>query len=77
MFKKLYDDIRIQSQYQNTNIEALLNGIKEIRINFIIKALESAISEVFNFETMSGDALDMWGRLLDFSSLQVVEWLGM
>lgn len=67
MFEKLYDDIRIQSQYQNTNIEALLNGIKEIRINFIIKALESAISEVFNFETMSGDALDMWGRLLDFS----------
>lgn len=67
MFEKLYDDIRIQSQYQNTNIEALLNGIKEIRINFIVKALESAISEVFNFETMSGDALDMWGRLLDFS----------
>lgn len=67
MFEKLYDDIRIQSQYQNTNIEALLNGIKEIRINFIVKALESAITEVFNFETMSGDALDMWGRLLDFS----------
>ena len=67
MFEKLYDDIRIQSQYQNTNIEALLNGIKEIRINFIAKALESAVIEVFNFETMSGDALDMWGRLLDFS----------
>ena len=67
MFEALYDDIRIQSQYQNTNIEALLNGIKEIRIKFIVKALESAISEVFNFETMSGDALDMWGRLLDFS----------
>lgn len=67
MFEKLYDDIRIQSQYQNTNIEALLNGIKEIRINFIVKALESAINEVFNFETMSGDALDMWGRLIDFS----------
>ena len=67
MFEALYDDIRIQSQYQNTNIEALLNGIKEIRINFIVKALESAITEVFNFETMSGDALDMWGRLLDFS----------
>ena len=67
MFEALYDDIRIQSQYQNTNIEALLNGIKEIRINFIVKALESAINEVFNFETMSGDALDMWGRLLDFS----------
>lgn len=67
MFENLYNDIRIQSQYQNTNIEALLNGIKEIRINFIVKALESAISEVFNLETMSGDALDMWGRLLDFS----------
>lgn len=67
MFETLYDDIRIQSQYQNTNIESLLNGIKEIRINFIVKALESAISEVFNLETMSGDALDMWGRLLDFS----------
>lgn len=67
MFEALYDDIRIQSQYQSTNIEALLNGIKEIRINFIVKALESAITEVFNFETMSGDALDMWGRLLDFS----------
>lgn len=67
MFETLYDDIRIQSQYQNTNIESLLNGIKEVRINFIVKALESAISEVFNLETMSGDALDMWGRLLDFS----------
>lgn len=67
MFETLYDDLKIQSQYQNTNIEALLNGIKDIRINFIVKALESAINEVFNLETMRGDALDMWGRLLDFS----------
>lgn len=72
MFETLYDDLKIQSQYSNTNIAELLNGIKEIRKKFILRALESAVNEVFNLQTASGDALDMWGRLLNFSRFVLI-----
>lgn len=67
MFDNLFDDIRIQSQYQNTNIETLLNGIKEIRTRFIIKALNSVINDVFDITKANGDVLNMWGNIIGLS----------
>lgn len=67
MFDTLFDDLKIQSQYQNTNTESFLNGIKEIRTFFIIKALNSAVTDVFDITTAKGGALDMWGRIIGLS----------
>ena len=67
MFDALFDDIRIQSQYQNTNIESLLNGIKEIRTRFIIKALNSVINDVLDITKSNGDVLNMWGSIIGLS----------
>lgn len=67
MFDALFDEIRIQSQYQNTNIESLLNGIKEIRTRFIIRALNSVINDVFDITKSNGDVLNMWGNMIGLS----------
>lgn len=63
----IVDNVTIYEQYIGTNIQELLDGELEILNNTIGKAIESIKSQVFDLKTASGDALDMWGRLLNFS----------
>lgn len=60
-------EIVIQDQYRNTNIEILINGILSIREKHRVAALNALRDDVFNLSTAKGDALDLWGRLLNFS----------
>lgn len=67
MFSGIFDFISTQNQYNNTNIEKLLQGIREVKKKHIISALNSLVTECLTLRTAKGDALDMWGRLLHFS----------
>lgn len=57
----------IYEQYLGGNFEALLKGIAEIKAKYLKKAIDTAISDIFDLKTAKGNALDMWGRLLDIS----------
>lgn len=58
--------LEVYHQYENTNIEELLQGIQDIRNKYIQGAVDSFISDVFNLRTAIGDGLDCWGKLLKF-----------
>ena len=62
----MYNQINIQNQYDGTNIAELLNGIKDIRKRYIEQAIYQ-FRRAIDLRTASGDVLDMWGRLLNFS----------
>lgn len=61
-----FSHIEVQNQYRDTNIEELLQGIKAIYEKYVIGARE-AYDECIDLRVCRGDALDMWGRLLNFS----------
>lgn len=61
-----FSHIEIQNQYRDTNIEELLEGIKAIYEKYVIGA-RRAYDECIDLRVCKGDALDMWGRLLNFS----------
>lgn len=60
-------NLNIYEQYIGTNIDKLLNGKNEISSFFILNALKTLKNDVMDLRTASGDALDMWGKLLGFS----------
>lgn len=62
----MINQIKLQNQYENTNIEALLQGIAKIKEKYVSLAIDSA-KDCMDLTKASGDALDMWGRLLNFS----------
>ena len=62
----MFENLIIQNQYNNTNISALLNGIKKIKEKHILR-VKNDVEKQFNIRESSGDVLDMWGRLLGFS----------
>lgn len=57
----------IYEQYLGGNFEAFLRGIAKIKAKHIKKAIDTAISDCFDLKTAKGNALDMWGRLLNLS----------
>lgn len=57
----------IYEQYLGGNFEALLRGISEIKAKHLKKAMDTAKSDIFSLKTAKGNALDMWGRLLNIS----------
>ena len=62
----MINQIELQNQYKGTNIEALLQGIAKIKEKYVSLAIDSA-KDCMDLTKASGDALDMWGRLLNFS----------
>ena len=62
----MYSQISIQNQYDGTNIAELLNGIVDIRTRYIAQAIHQ-FKRAIDLRTASGDVLEMWGRLLNFS----------
>lgn len=62
----MYSQISIQNQYEGTNIAELLNGIVDIRTRYIGQAI-NLFKRAIDLRTASGDVLEMWGRLLNFS----------
>lgn len=62
----MINQIEIQNQYKNTNIEALLKGIAKIKEKYVGSASLS-VKDCMDLTKAKGDALDMWGRLLNFS----------
>ena len=62
----MYSQINIQNQYVGTNIAELLNGIVEIRTRYIAQAIY-LFKRAIDLRTATGDVLEMWGRLLNFS----------
>lgn len=62
----MYSQISIQNQYEGTNIAELLNGIVDIRTRYIGQAI-NLFKSAIDLRTASGDVLEMWGRLLNFS----------
>ena len=57
----------IYEQYLGGNFEALMRGIAEIKSRHLKKAIDTAITDIFSIETAKGNALDLWGRLLNVS----------
>lgn len=57
----------IYEQYLGGNFEVLMRGIAEIKTKHLKMALDSAKDDVFNLATAKGNALDLWGRLLNIS----------
>lgn len=57
----------IYEQYLGGNFEALLKGIANIKAKYLKKAIDTATSDIFDLKTAKGNALDMWGRLLNIS----------
>lgn len=62
----MYSQIEMQNQYQGTNIAELLQGITQIRTRYIAHAIHQ-FRRAIDLRTASGDVLEMWGRLLNFS----------
>lgn len=66
----------IQSQYRNTNIQKLIEGIIAIRSKYIINAYESMLMHNFNLTSAKGDGLDLWGQILNFYRYMRMDSLG-
>ena len=65
----------IYEQYLSGNFETFMRGIAEIKAKHIQKAVDTAISDCFNLATAKGNALDMWGRLLNISRFHLIHIL--
>lgn len=67
--ESLYNELidAVQAQYKGTNINALLNGILEIKKKYIYNAYKSLIQDNFNLLTAKDDGLDLWARILNFT----------
>lgn len=65
----LYNDLinSIQAQYKDTNIQAFLNGLTEIKKKYFFNAYKSLINDNLSITTAKGVGLDLWGVLLNFS----------
>lgn len=57
----------IYEQYDKTNLSDLLRGIAKIKKEYLLKPLEAIKSDLMDLQTAKGNALDEWGRLLNFS----------
>ena len=58
---------QIQSQFKNTNNEALLADLVEIFKTYIFEAWKSLFMHNFYLSTANGDSLDLWGHILGIS----------
>ena len=56
----------IQDQYQNTNIETLINGLADLYDKLITQPLNDFYNNIYNLNTASGIGLDLWGEKLNF-----------
>lgn len=54
----------IQSQYRDTNIHKLIQGIADIKKKYLGKGLESLRNDNLNITTAKEDGLDIWGNLI-------------
>lgn len=58
---------QLQSQYRNSNVADLIEGILAIKKRFILEAHNTLLSDCIDLSTAKGDALDLWGYLLGVS----------
>lgn len=58
---------QLQSQYRNSNVADLIEGILAIKKRFFLEAHNTLLSDCINLNTAKGDALDLWGYLLGVS----------
>lgn len=56
----------LQSQYVETNIETLLNGLNDIFIKYTGKPVEDFFYNIYDLSTAAGIGLDLWGVILNF-----------
>lgn len=58
---------QIQSQYRNTNLAELIQGIIDVKIKYVANAARSLYNDNFSLSSAKDVGLDLWGLLLHFN----------